>query len=129
MDTTVDASTLPEFLRVSNTGPVGSGEFARMWDQILAMESWQPGTNVLFDNRKLMVVAAGYELTTEAAAYFISKKDAIGNGRIAVLMSRQENLQFGQQFNYQIRARTEQHVQYFFNEEDALEWLKPGTQS
>ena len=86
MDTTIDDHTLPEFLRVTNTGPVESGDFARMWETILALEYWQPGNNVLFDNRKLQVVEQGYELTTDAAKYFVSKIDSIGNGKIAVLM-------------------------------------------
>jgi hypothetical protein len=127
MDTTIDASMLPEFLRVVNTGPVDSGDFARMWDQVLALDYWRPGTNVLFDNRKLKVVTQGYELTSEAAKYFVSRIAQIGHGKIAVLMGREENLQFGQQFNYQIRSRTDQRVQYFFNEADAVGWVTLDT--
>jgi hypothetical protein len=122
MNTTIDDSTLPEFLRFVNTGTVETGDFARMWDQILSLENWQPGVNVLFDNRKLKVAGNGYELTTEAAKYFISKINVIGTGKIAVLMEKEENLQFGQQFNYQI-GRTEQRVQYFLNESEAIGWV------
>jgi hypothetical protein len=122
MNTTIDHSTLPEFLRVVNTGTVESGDFARMWDQVLRLENWRTGMNVLFDNRKLKVAGNGYELTAEAAKYFISKINEIGTGNIAVLMGGEENLQFGQQFNYQI-GRTEQRVQYFFNESEAVGWV------
>ena len=119
MNTTIDESRLPEFLRVVNTGTVESGDFARMWSVVLRLDYWQPGINVLFDNRRLKVTGNGYELTTEAARFFISKIQEIGNGKIAVLMGREENLQFGQQFNYEI-GRTDQRVQYFFNESDAI---------
>ena len=119
MNTTIDEASLPEFLRVINTGTVESGDFARMWNAILGLDYWQPGINVLFDNRKLKVTGNGYELTSEAARFFISKINEIGSGKIAILMGRAENLQFGQQFNYEI-GRTDQRVQYFFNESDAV---------
>jgi hypothetical protein len=126
MNWMIDHSDLPGFIRVTVDGAVSLERFKALWDDLCSHEKWQPGTSVLMDNRKLDRIGSdGLGLMAGAAEYFGSIRDEIGDARVAVISGHREHFMHARQFQYAIRnRRSAANVQIFFDEEEAVEWLR-----
>jgi hypothetical protein len=119
----IDHSSLPQFIRVTSTGTPSIEDYIARWEDVFASQYWQPGTNILFDDRALESLGPdGYDLMSQASKYFRTKEDLIGEAWISVLVNEAENPQFGYQFGYSI-ADSPQQLVFFFEESKALEWV------
>jgi len=126
MNWKIDHSDLPAFIRVTVDGNVTLERFEALWDDLCSHEQWRPGTSVLMDNRKMDRIGVdGIGLMAGAAEYFGANHDKIGDARVAVISAHREHFMHARQFQYAIRNRNSPaNVQIFFDENEAVEWLR-----
>ena len=126
MKWTFDHAGLPAYVRVSVDGNATAEDSRALWQELIALPEWKPGTSVLIDNRSLEPMGfKNAEMVREVADLFVEKKDEIGASCIAVVRKEPERYSYSRQFEYSIRLRgSPVIVRNFFDEAAAIEWLK-----
>ena len=125
MDWTIDTSSLPAYIRVCVKGSVSIKSFTAMWDEVLAIETWKPGTCVFLDCRALEPIEENaFNLASELVDLFLGISDLIGDGRIALMMTPPINYLFSRPFPYSVGLRGPTHGQIFSDEQEATNWLQ-----
>lgn len=125
MNWTIDTTSLPAYIRVCVKGSASIRSLTAMWDEVLAIETWKPGTCVFLDCRALEPIEENaFNLASQLVDLFLGSSDLIGDGRIALMMTPPINYLFYRQFQYSLGLRGSTHVQIFSDELQATNWLQ-----
>lgn len=113
----------PHYVRVITQGDFTVGDQLKMIEDIVSRDFWRPGTDVLFDHRKLDFGVTDINLIREASGNHIKNDDKIGDGKAAILMKSLPDFARGRQFELLTEAKVSAKMRIFKDEDEALSWL------
>ena len=126
MKWSINCSTLPAYISVAVEGDFNPADNRALWDEIIALKRWKPGTSVLIDGRRLQPpedTEAFHAL--EAARYFVAKRDQIGSCFIAVCNISHDFYKYSREFQHDLLTKDLKVViQNFPTEQSAVDWLR-----
>ena len=126
MDWTIEYIENQRLVKVMTEGAFTENDFGLMIEDIISREYWKPGMFVLFDNRKLDLCTASFDILRKAGEDFIRYNQQLGNGRIAFLVKSHADFGRGRQLQLLTNAKTSAHLAIFMNGAEAQRWLDPS---
>jgi hypothetical protein len=108
---------------VTTSDTFNASDHVRMIDDIVTRPGWQPGMDVLFDNRALDFSEADLRTMYEAADNHRRNDERIGDGRAAILMPSLSAYGRGRQFELLTEGRVSATLRLFLDEAEARDWL------
>lgn len=123
MNWTVENIENQPYVRVVTGGDFSVGEQLKMIEDITSRDFWRPGTNVLFDHRKLDFGVTDINLIRQASDNHIKNDAKIGDGKAALLMKSLPDFARGRQFELLTESKVSAKLRIFKDEDEALQWL------
>lgn len=112
------------FIQTEGDGDV-EGIIAFLKD-IISHPQWKPGNNILLDHRALSINAISVSGINEVSAYFKSIADKLGNGKIALVMSREVDFGIARAWENITTDDVDIKIYVFRELEKAISWLSEG---
>ena len=97
--------------------------FPLVFEEIVSIENWFPGTPILFDSRELELKGISYSHLTNVSSYFERYKLRFGSGKIALLKKTLADFGIGRQFQLMTEDKVAARFGVFLEEKAAMEWL------
>lgn len=123
MNWTVDKIQEQSFITVVTENDFNLSDHRKMVEDIVTRDFWKPGTDVLFDHRKLRFGSADYSVMREASITHQKYEKQIGGGKAAILMKSRADFGRGRQFELLTESRASARFHIFLDETQAVNWL------
>ncbi|MEO8074217.1 MAG: hypothetical protein ABI686_13340 [Acidobacteriota bacterium] len=95
----------------------------KMIGNIVSQKFWNPGMNLLIDDRKVKFKNTDIELVKKVSEGFRAFGKELGNGKTAILMGSLSDYARGRQFELLTDDKVSTDIEIFMDEEKALSWL------
>jgi hypothetical protein len=112
-----------QFATVKTIGEFTVEDHARMVEDIVSQDFWEPGLDVLFDHRNLHFGFTTVEIMKRASANHERNDERIGDGKAAILMKSVVDFGRGRQFELVAADRVSAKLKVFMDEQEAVDWL------
>lgn len=93
-------------------------------DDIISHPQWRPGMSVLLDHRRLDLSPITPRGIEQVSDYFAGISDALGNGKLAMVMNKEVDFGIARASEIITQDRTQMQLRVFRFVEDAWAWLK-----
>ncbi|MET0752843.1 MAG: hypothetical protein ABWZ66_05700 [Pyrinomonadaceae bacterium] len=123
MNWTVENIENQPYIKVVTGGDFSIDEQLKMIEDITSRDFWRPGTDVLFDHRKLDFGVTDINLIRKASDNHIRNDAKIGNGKAAILMKSLPDFARGRQFELLTESKVSAKLRIFKDEDEAIKWL------
>jgi hypothetical protein len=111
------------FGRVTFTGTVNGASIREAMTSLFNDARWEPGFDVLWDGRKVQRLLLEMKDVQEIADLTGMLREEMGEGRAAVITTRDVDYMSGQLLLARSRRRPGRVVRFFERIEEALAWL------
>lgn len=111
-------------LRVATVGCFSLERQARMFGEILAVDGWQTGTPIIFDNRFLKMKDVNVEVIRESVQIVSEFNRCYSKAPIAGIVEHNINFGFGRQFETICEFADGTEFRLFDDEALAIDWLR-----
>ena len=108
--------------RVSASGKVNALELRDIFSELIKHRDWQPGFDILCDYREIVDFDVSTQDIDEITKWQISMDHMIGNGKCAVVASRDSVFGMSRMWEM-ISANRSQDICVFRELDDAVSWL------
>lgn len=118
-----------EFVEIQNyVKVVAENDFSveghtKLIADVVSREFWEPGMNLLIDDRKVEFKGVNIESIKEASRGFRTFEKELGDGKTALLMDTLSDYTRGRQFELLTDDKVSTNIKIFRDEEEALNWL------
>ena len=111
------------YVTVIIEGEFNLADNLKLLENIISVEYWQPGMNLLFDSRKIDLIKSDVDELREAGKNMAAFNNQLGSGKVAVLMATVYNFGKGRQFEMLAEKKISVGIKIFMDENQALDWL------
>lgn len=125
MNWTFDIRGVPEFIRVTSSGPFNLDEFPKLFDELSALEQFAPGCRVLLDGTELDLDQVTDRDLFQTSNELIRRNREFAYTKLAIVTTP-EDLHVGHKFEKITEYGSRAIMQVFDDETHALHWLVGG---
>lgn len=111
------------YIKIVTGGDFSLGDQLKMIEDITSRNFWRPGTDVLFDHRKLDFGVTDINTIRSASNNHIRNDAKIGDGKAAILMKSLPDFARGRQFELLTESKVAAKLRIFQDEDEAIRWL------
>ncbi|MGC2238851.1 MAG: hypothetical protein WA584_22035 [Pyrinomonadaceae bacterium] len=112
------------FVRITLEGDFDIKDFFEIFGSLFALEYWQMGMHLLFDDSRLNLSEINYEMIRHASDCYSHHYSNIGDGKIAMLMKSVPDFGRGRQFQLLTEMQVPANINIFTDEAEAVIWLE-----
>jgi hypothetical protein len=122
MEWTVDARSLPEFIRITLSGLFDRADFAAMLSDLAGKEYFEMGNRLLFDDTDFALGEMSDGQLLDASNAFINENRSLAYSKVAILTAP-DAVDVGRKFEKITRHGSRAIMQIFDDETEAVGWL------
>ena len=119
----VELDASGDFVRVSTRDSFTVDGYRGMVDDILSRPFWRPGSDVLFDHRKLGFADVDFDVMRGTTEYHIEHDEKIGDGRAAIVVGNKLGFANARQFEALLGGKARARLRIFRELDAAVAWL------
>ena len=112
------------FFTISTEGDGDVEGIIAFLKDIISHPQWRPGNHILLDHRALKIDAITESGIENVSAYFKSITDKLGNGKVALVMTRDIDFGIARAWENITAYDVDTKVYVFRELEKAISWLK-----
>jgi hypothetical protein len=124
MKWTVEREPEADFVRVVTSGDFSVDDHRRMIEDIVARPYWRPGTDVLFDHRRMDLSRVGYAAMEQASESHVRYGERIGDGRAAIVVRSAVDYGSARQFEMLTEHQAHARLRVFLDAGEAEDWIR-----
>lgn len=120
---TIEFVKSQNFVKVVAENDFSADGHTKMIADLVSRDFWKPGTNLLFDDRKVNFKGTNIDLVKKVGEGFKLYNKKLGDGKTAILMKTLRDYTRGRQFELLTDDKVSISISIFMDEKKALDWL------
>jgi hypothetical protein len=120
----LEADPGKDLIMVTTDGDATVEGICAFLDDIISHPAWRPGMCILLDHRKLNLSPINQKGVEQVSDYFASISEALGNGKIALVMNKAVDFGITRSWEIITQDRTNMQIHVFRELDPARLWIE-----